>query len=827
VEVVAKALPQLNTDTSLFVNSNNSYFSLLKSLPDLVFINSRDGTYLNYHANCQEDFFVSCQELVGKKISEVLPVKMAKEIMNQIEQVFQSGKTQIFEYQLSIKRQTKYFEARVFLIAEDQVLSIIRNITERKEAEIALQQSEERYRLLAENATDMISRHQPSGAYVYASPACQSLLGYEPEELINTDAYDLFHPDDIKNIRRSHKTILKNLVTDTVSYRMRHKAGHYIWLESKSKAVQNSLGKVKEIIAVSREITERKRVENALRETEAKYRNIFENITQGIFQTTPEGRYISANPALANILGYDSPDELITSINDIAQQIYVEPQQRYKLSQLVEKYGSVSGYEYQAYKRDRKKIWVAENVREVRNKAGKLLCYEGSLEDITSRRLTEEKLVYQAFHDSLTGLPNRAWFIKHLEKVMQQASQKEDCNYAVLFIDLDRFKLVNDSFGHLVGDDLIKRVVFRLQDCLQAEDILARLGGDEFAILLEGKIRVEHSIFVAKKIEEQLKHPFLLEGHEVFATASIGITYSNIGYRKAIDLLRDVDTAMYHAKAQGKARYSVFKPAMKTGAMARLKLENDLRHALRRKEFHLYYQPIVSLTNGCLHGFESLLRWQHPSGQWISPHKIIPVAEETGLINPLGLWIFREACYQLVEWQNKFTPAFPLVINVNISGVQLKQIDLVEQMASILQETGADGSFIKLEITESCFLETISFAASMVKELKNLGIKICIDDFGTGYSSLSRLHEFPIDTLKIDRSFVSRLSLNSSHTAIVQTIVTLAHSLGMDVVAEGIETDAQKEKLRQLSCNFGQGYLFAKAVDRETASQMVDSCISC
>ncbi len=275
-----------------------------------------------------------------------------------------------------------------------------------------------------------------------------------------------------------------------------------------------------------------------------------------------------------------------------------------------------------------------------------------------------------------------------------------------------------------------------------------------------------------------------------------------------------------------KPRYAVFKPAMKTGAMARLKLENDLRYALRREEFHLYYQPIISLADGNLHSFESLLRWQHPSGSWISPHEIIPVAEETGLINPLGLWIFREACRQLVEWQNEFSSAFPLTINVNISGVQLKQTDFVEQMASILQETGANSSFIKLEITESCFLETISFAASMIKKLKKLGIKICIDDFGTGYSSLSRLHEFPIDTLKINRSFVSRLTLDSSHTAIVQTIVTLAHSLGMDVVAEGIETNAQKEKLQQLSCNFGQGYLFAKAVDKEAASQIVGRCIS-
>ncbi len=553
VEAIVEPLSNPNQAISLLLNYNNRNFSIFKTLPDLIFLNSRDGTYLDYHANHEEDFIISATELVGKKISEVFPVEIAQAIMNKIEQVFQFGKTQVLEYQLQFGKQIKYFEARIFLATQNKVLSIVRNITERKETEIALQESEERYRLLAENATDMISRHHLNGAYIYASPACRTLLGYEPEELTNFYTYNLFHPDDIPTIRRSHKTILKNLVTDTVTYRMRHKAGYYVWLESKSKVVQDTTGKIQEIIAVSREITERKKVENVLRETEVKYRNIFENITQGIFQSTPEGRYLSANPALANILGYDSADELINSVTDIGEQIYVDPQQRYKLSQLIKTYGSISGYEYQAYNRDRKKIWVSENVRAVCNKAGKLLYYEGTLEDITSRRRTEEKLVHQAFHDSLTGLPNRTWFIKHLKKVMNQAYQKKDCDYAVLFIDLDRFKLVNDSFGHLVGDDLIKRVVFRLQDCLQCNDILARLGGDEFAILLEGKERVEQSIPIAKKIELQLRYPFLLEDHEVFATASIGITYSNVGYGKAIDLLRDVDTAMYHAKAQGKA----------------------------------------------------------------------------------------------------------------------------------------------------------------------------------------------------------------------------------------------------------------------------------
>lgn len=432
----------------------------------------------------------------------------------------------------------------------------------------------------------------------------------------------------------------------------------------------------------------------------------------------------------------------------------------------------------------------------------------------------EEKLRYDAFHDTLTDLPNRGYFIQRLNRVIQMANLSSDYLYAVLFIDLDRFKVVNDSLGHLVGDELLKSAAKRLQSCLSETDTIARLGGDEFIILLENITDIGEAISAADRILENLRNPFTIDHYEIFTGASIGITFSTMGYDRATDVLKDADVAMYHAKSQGKGRYEVLTKSLQTQAALRLQLENDLRKAIELEEFRLYYQPILSLSTGHLLGFEALVRWPRTSGELVSPTKFIPLAEEIGAINSLGWWVFQEACRQLHLWQQQFPHAVDLTVNVNVSPIQLKQVNLVERMQEIVKDIGVSSCCLKLEITESCFLEASTYEAAILKQLKNLGIKLCIDDFGTGYSSLSRLHEFPIDTLKIDRSFVSRISGGKSDR-IVETIVTLAHSFGMDVVAEGIETLEQLEKLRSLGCEQGQGYLFSKPVDSQTATQLL------
>lgn len=440
----------------------------------------------------------------------------------------------------------------------------------------------------------------------------------------------------------------------------------------------------------------------------------------------------------------------------------------------------------------------------------------------------QQELLRTAYHDALTGLPNRSWFTQRLEQLIEQQQQTQRL-YAVLFIDLDRFKVINDSLGHRVGDMLLQSVAQRLEGCLPEPNAVARLGGDEFAIVLQDIADVSAATSVARQIQEQLRLPFQLEDMEVYTEASIGITLSGVDrrqYSQAEELLRDADVAMYCAKSQGKGRFEVFDPIMQVRAKEYLDLENDLRRAIGRNELNLHYQPIISTANGRLHGFETLVRWQHPIQGMILPSRFIPLAEETRLIVPLGWWVFEAACQQLLDWLEQFPEQQALKLNVNFSTVQLQQTNLVERIDRTLTTTGLSGEHLKFEITEGYLLENTTLPIETLRQLKDLGIELCIDDFGTGYSSLSRLHEFPIDILKIDRSFIQRVDIHSgANLETIQMIVTLAHSLGMDVVAEGVETPEQLEKLRELGCNFVQGYLFSHPIDSEAASQFFNDTL--
>jgi diguanylate cyclase (GGDEF)-like protein len=428
---------------------------------------------------------------------------------------------------------------------------------------------------------------------------------------------------------------------------------------------------------------------------------------------------------------------------------------------------------------------------------------------------------HAAFHDALTNLPNRALLAENLKFVMDRAKQHEDYQFAVLFLDLDRFKNVNDSLGHSIGDQLLIAMARRLESCTREVDMVARLGGDEFAILLDGIPNSTEAINMARRIQEKLQSHFNLSGHEVFTTTSIGIALSSTGYDHPENMLRDADTAMYRAKAQGKACYEVFDKGMHTHAVYVLQMENDLRRALDREELRVYYQPIVSLENGQLAGFEALIRWQHPERGFINPADFIPLAEDTGLIVPLGLWILRKACLQLSQWQWQSPANRSLFMSVNLSGKQVAQPALVDQIKDILQETKVEARHLKLEITESAVMDNAEMAVQLLTRLKGLGVQLSIDDFGTGYSSLSYLHRFPVNTLKIDRSFVGRIGDAAENIEIVRTIVSLAENMGMEVVAEGVETLSQLMQLRKLKCQYGQGYLFSRPVDADSVTAWI------
>ena len=434
---------------------------------------------------------------------------------------------------------------------------------------------------------------------------------------------------------------------------------------------------------------------------------------------------------------------------------------------------------------------------------------------------SREHFRHAAFHDALTGLPNRSLFSDHLRVALRRAHQNEKYLFGVLFLDLDRFKNINDSLGHPCGDELLKLVARRLEACIRQTDMVARFGGDEFAILLDAIQDVSDAVRVAEKVQEAISAPFKLASHEAITTASIGVALSTSGYTEAEDIIRDADTAMYRAKDRGKARCEIFDTAMHTRAVTLLRLESDLRRALEKDELCVYYQPIVSLASGELHGFEALVRWRHPERGIVSPDDFIPLAEETGLILPIGLRVLWDACNQLRKWQQYSLSNRDLIMSVNLSGKQLMQPDLIQRIEEVLHESQINPWHLKLEITETVVMENPELAAVTLAKLRSLGVRLSIDDFGTGYSSLSYLNRFPVDTLKIDRSFVTSMNAADENLQIVKTIVTLAGNLGMQVVAEGVETEEQLDQLRSLKCQYGQGFYFSRPLDVPDADLFV------
>jgi diguanylate cyclase (GGDEF)-like protein len=442
-------------------------------------------------------------------------------------------------------------------------------------------------------------------------------------------------------------------------------------------------------------------------------------------------------------------------------------------------------------------------------------------QEIIDKEYTQKQLLQQSLHDSLTGLPNRNLLLEHLQKALQRSKRNPDYLFAVLFIDLDRFKIINDSWGHSVGDQLLIAIAGLLKECSRELDTVARLSGDEFAILLEELHEYTDAIVIAERILKQFLCPIHLKDRTVFTGASIGIVLSGATYQDGVELLRDADIAMYRAKALGKSRYAIFDQEMYAQTLHLSKIETDLRFALERKEFILHYQPIVSLKTSKLVGFEALLRWQHLEKGLIYPGDFIAIAEETGLIVPIGEWVFREACQQLHIWQQKFPNVSSLQMSINLSSRQVQQFNLIDKLVEIMTDIGLNGETIRLELTESMLMDRGEKTIELLSQIKQQKIQLSIDDFGTGYSCLSYLHRFPIDNLKIDRSFVNLINAEGENHQIVKTIITLAHSLGIKAIAEAVETPEQLAQLKKLGCDEAQGYLFAKPLDLQKAESII------
>ena len=649
------------------------------------------------------------------------------------------------------------------------------------------------------------------------------IFGFEPGQV--DVSYDLFfnsvHPADRKNV--------SDVLAETIEHRKIFNIEHRAILPNNTERIvlgkaelvfDERSGEPLKLIGTVQDITERRRTDAALRESEFKLRTLFSNMNEGLAQVDQNEVIDFVNDRLCEITGYGRNEMLGKKTLDL----FFDDEGRQLVAKANEerKKGISGQYEARIKKKSGELLWVLVSGAPIINEDGKFTGTLGMFMDISERKRIENQLLHDAFHDVLTGLANRALFMDHLRMTIERAKSRHSNYYAVLFLDFDRFKVINDSLGHAEGDDLLKQIAGRLQAMTRTGDLLARLGGDEFVILLTEMLEADDAVTVAGRIQDDLKKPFYLCGNEVFISASIGIALSTDGHRQADEMLRDADIAMYQAKANGKARYQVFDQEMRAQATTRLQIETEMRQGLDRGEFVLHYQPIINLQTGALNGFEALVRWRHPTRGMVPPKDFIPAAEETGLILPLGRWILSESCRQMREWQNQYPTASSLVINVNLSSKQFLQRDLVDQVSETLKDTGLAAHSLKLEITESYLIDNSDKAVKIMNRLRKLGVELSLDDFGTGYSSLSYLHRLPLNTLKIDRSFISRMTEKGENGQIVRTIIEMAQNLKMKVIAEGIETDEQLAQLKGLECGYGQGYLFSRPLDAELAAEFID-----
>lgn len=566
----------------------------------------------------------------------------------------------------------------------------------------------------------------------------------------------------------------------------------------------------------------RKKIERSLGNAETRYRALVEHIPV-ITYIDAVDEFSSAvymSPQVEAMLGY-APEEWLVDRAFFVKLLHPEDRERVLAeNKRTNESGQPFCMEYRLIARDGRTVWVRDEAMLVRDDEDRPLFWQGVMTDVSERKALEARLRHQSLHDPLTNLPNRALLIDRLRHALAHAERRGE-KVAVLFMDLDNFKHVNDSLGHEAGDQLLVEVAGRLRECIRAEDTLARLGGDEFVILLESLDYEEHAAIMAQRIAQVLRSPIVVDSYEVFVTSSIGIAFGSAARDRPEALLREADAAMYQAKNGGKNRHTVYHPDMSDFSTQRLTLERDLRWALERGEFVVHYQPMVLIGSSEIVGMEALVRWEHPVRGLLAPSEFVALAEETGLIMPIGRWVLGEACRQVRWWQERNSNDLHLGVYVNLSARQFHDHGLVEEAASIIVDTGLDASCLVLEITEGTAMEDAPSTMVTLHALKNLGVKLAIDDFGSGYSSLSYLKRFPVDVIKVDRSIVEGLGQDRGNSAIVAATITLAHALGLKVVAEGVETEEHFAELRALGCDFGQGYYWWGPSPADEAAELL------
>ena len=702
----------------------------------------------------------------------------------------------------------------------EQTMDLRAEIAERRRVEKALRDSEARYRAVLQQSLEAIYICDAISLRILeTNPAFLTLLGYSAEEITNLTLYDIVAADKASIDYFLQKLLNGGGVTLGERSWLR-KDGTTIAVEVTANRIQQ--GKQNMIFVVGRDITERKHAEMALRESEERYAIAVRGANDGLWDWNLKTGKVYFSPRWSSMLGFDD-GEIGNTLEEWFGRVHPRdlPQLQTAISCHINGNTPHFECEYRIRHSNKEYLWMLSRGLAVRDEEGKAYRIAGSQTDITDRKRAEERLSYDALHDALTGLPNRVLFMDRLSQRLEYAKRHPENLFAVLFVDLDRFKIINDSLGHIVGDKFLVSVACQLQACLRPEDTISRLGGDEFAILLNEINEVSNTIRAAERIQTRLVSTAMLKSVKRSSTASIGIAMYNNNYVEAQEMLRDADSAMYHAKLQGGNRYQVFDKTMYENALSLLQLETDLKHAVEKQEWQIYYQPIVSLESGEISGVEALLRWMHPKRGMVLPADFIPVAEETGLILQTGEYVLHQACVQAKTWRNNGHSK--LWVSVNISGRQFQDKTLVRMVEQTLRETGLSSDGLRLEITETVAMRDLAHSVSVLNELTKLGVNISLDDFGKGYSSLSYLKQFPLKVLKIDRSFIQENDINKSGEAITSAIIFMGQTLNMEVVAEGVETEEQLNFLKSQFCDEVQGFLFGRPMPSEELTKLLNT----
>ncbi len=773
---------------------------------------------------CCDTLGYTTDELIGKPLADLLAqveeqptakerlsALLKQEVLRDEEFLFCSKEGTVLPIALSI--------ATLAQPGQEQIghVLIARDLRERKQAEAALHNSEQRLHTVIANAPILLFALDRTGIFTLAEGQFLRALGVEASQVVGRSVFDLYGTH-VPDLEQQFRTALSGVATDSIiEIQGMVYDCHYAPL-------RDARGTPVGVIGVANDISERRKAELALRDSEERYALAARGANDGLWDWNLRSGEMYFSPRWQEMLGGEPGGQ---AEKPEAWFGRLHPDDLEKVQRQLEAHlnGQSPHFEseYRIRHADGSFRWMLSRGLAVRAESGQAVRIVGSQTDISSRKSIEVQLLKGAMYDALTNLPNRVLFMDRLTMALQRYQRHPKQTFAVLFLDFDRFKVINDSLGHRVGDQLLVAIAQRLQDCLESSDSVARLGGDEFAILLQELPKSEVATHVAERIQAAFIEPVILGEHEVVISASIGIVMSQPTYQHPEDMLRDADIAMYRAKAQGRARYQIFDQLMHQGATVRLQRETQLRRAIEQGALELHYQPIVRLDSGEMVGVEALVRWPQPDGKLLPPLDFIPLAEETGLILPLGKWVLREACGQLRAWHDQFALPPSFSVSVNLSGRQLVHPQMDEQIAAILQQSQLPPACLKLEITESTLIDNLESATRLLIQMRRRGVQVQMDDFGTEYSSLNYLHRFPLDVLKIDRSFIQGLQGGTQQQAIVQAIVTLAHTLGLRIVAEGIETETQLGCLQEMRCEYGQGYLFAPPLSAQVTAQRLQA----